>query len=519
MGTPVVDTTGETHSVKYIFATPETATYQFRAIDGVGNASVPTDTDAITIQKDTTAPSNTVTWAFKKDSGEDAIGSDFYNITVDGTAIKSITYNGNKMNKFEFNVSTIAAASDLSGIRRYWLKIGNYDAIDSLTASSPAFDSSSKTWAPGIATTGSEEVSYQIWAEDWAGNTTTVKEFKLTNDIEDPAISFADSDIVQTKAGDETAVNAILIGEGSSAVYYLNKAKAVINLGSNSTDNKKYLVSVGGAAYSEITAESGLSTSPLSYTFAAPTAQTTYSFKVIDNVGNESSATGTVKLVQDITAPTFKEDVSALSYAVQKEDGNAATPVSDTNLSADYVLSTEGTTTTITYNPAVVKTISFNALASELSEYATEGADSGYAKLYYKSSSGSAHYMEGTGFNVITLGDNWNKTYSIYAEDKVGNQSAALMTFKFVADSTGPVPANSINNKNDKVGDVTLNKLHSYSHNHPNPRANGYIPYATLKRVPANTGHAKVNCYTQGTSIKYADSLIPGAVQIGRAHV
>jgi hypothetical protein len=121
----------DTNSPYYVFATPEVATqYQFRARDGVDNypawtaTSGVTPTSVITIQKDAAISNNTVTWTFNKtDSSDQNAVSTYYKETSPGSGV--MTYNGNRVNQFVLDVSTIASASDISGIRRYWLKIGN----------------------------------------------------------------------------------------------------------------------------------------------------------------------------------------------------------------------------------------------------------------------------------------------------------------------------------------------------------------------------------------------------------
>ena len=498
--TPVVNTTGSTHTVKYIFATPETATsYQFRAIDGVGNDSAPTS--AITIRKDAAAPSgddNTVGWAFYKDNGATAVGEDYYDITNNGTESKSITYNGGQMNKFELALSAIENAAGPSGIRRYWLTTDSGTPDDS--TGNLDFDATNKKWKFTIADSGSTQVTYKIRAEDWAGNFTEFREFKLTPDVEDPVISFAATNKVP---------GAAEIDISSTTVYFLNAAStnAVINLSSASTDIKEYKVIIDGTE-STITTESGLSTSPLSYTFAANTltSQKVFSFKVIDKVGHEATTTDTVTLVQDSVVPELKSGVAALTLAVLKADGSDALRVSASDKIANYIRtdSADEVTSTITYNPDVVKTIAFNNLENELSEYNTSATVSGFEKLYYKTADGELQPMGGTGFNEITLGNNWNDTYYIYAKDKAGNQSGVLKTLVLTADSTAELNSDYV------TTDGSVKKIHSYTAVNASDVGIDTIHWAYTNKIG---DYQKANIFTSGTKIMYAKTDLPGIVQ------
>ena len=494
--TPVVDTTGATHSVKYIFATPETATsYQFRAIDGVGNDSTPTS--AITIRKDAAAPSgddNNVGWAFYKNNGSTPIASTYYDITNNGSESKSITYNGNQMNKFELDLSAIAGATEISGIRRYWLTTD--DGTPETSIGNTGFNTTTNKWKFAIADSGSTQVIYKIRAEDWAGNYTEYREFTLTPDVESPAISFASTDKVP---------GAVAIDISSTTVYFLNAAatNAVINLSSASTDIKEYKVIIDGTE-STITTESGLSTSPLSYTFAANTL--TLRIKVIDKVGNSTTTTDSVTLVQDSAVPELKSGVAALTLAVLKADGSDALRVSASDKIANYIRtdSADEVTSTITYNPDVVKTIAFNNLENELSEYNTSSTVSGFEKLYYKTADGELQPMGGTGFNEITLGSNWNDTYYIYAKDKAGNQSGVLKTLVLIADSTAELNSDYVK------PDGTVNKIHSYTAVNASGTGIDTIPWARTKKIG---DYSKANIFTSGTKIMYAKTDLPGIVQ------
>ena len=495
--TPVLDTTTLPHTVKYIFTTPETATsYQFRAIDGVGNDSAPTS--AITIRKDAAAPSgddNTVGWAFYKNNGSTPIASTYYDITNNGTESKSITYNGNQMNKFELDLSAIAGATEISGIRRYWLTTD--DGTPDTSIGNTDFNTTTNKWKFDIADSGSTQVIYKIRAEDWAGNFTEYREFKLTPDVESPAISFASTDKVP---------GAVAIDISSTTVYFLNAAatNAVINLSSASTDIKEYKVIIDGTE-STITTESGLSTSPLSYTFAANTltSQKVFSFKVIDKVGHEATTTDTVTLVQDSAVPELKSGVAALTLAVLKADGSDALRVSASDKIANYIRtdSADEVTSTITYNPDVVKTIAFNNLENELSEYNTSATVSGFEKLYYKTADGELQPMGGTGFNEITLGSNWNDTYYIYAKDKAGNQSGVLKTLVLTADSTAEINSSKV---------TTDGKLHSYTAVNASGAGIDTIHWAYTNKIGENQ---KANIFTSGTKIMYAKTDLPGIVQ------
>lgn len=488
-----------TNTPKYVFEAPDTATtsYCFKAIDGVENASE--WTDPVKIRKDAAAPSgddNTVGWAFYKDNGATAIGNTYYDITNDGTESKSITYNGNQMNKFELDLSTIAGATEISGIRRYWLTTDDGTPVSSEENS--GFNTSTNKWKFAIEDSGSTQVTYKIRAEDWAGNFTEFREFKLTPDVENPVISFAATNKVP---------GAAEIDISGTTVYFFNAAatNAVINLSSDSTDIKEYKVIIDGTE-STITTESGLSTSPLSYTFAANTltSQKVFSFKVIDKVGHEATTTDTVTLVQDSVVPELKSGVAALTFGVLKEDNSDATLYEGSD-TADYTKedSPDGKTSTITYNPTVVKTIAFNNFENELTELETSGAVSGFEKLYYKAALDSTETLVALGDtgNVLTLGDNWNDTYYIYAKDKAGNQSGVLKTLVLTADSTAELNSDYV------TTDGSVKKIHSYTAVNESNTEIG-IHWAYTKTISTD----KANVYTSGTKIKYAKTALPGIV-------
>ena len=246
----------------------------------------------------------------------------------------------------------------------------------------------------------------------------------------------------------------------------------------------------------------------MSYTFAANTltSQKVFSFKVIDKVGNSTTTTDSVTLLQDAEAPALASGVAALTLAVLKADGSDALRVSASDKIANYIRtdSADEVTSTITYNPDVVKTIAFNNLKNELSEYNTSATASGFEKLYYKTADGELQPMGGTGFNEITLESNWNDTYYIYAKDKAGNQSEVLKTLVLIADSTAELNSDYVKT------DGTVNKIHSYTAVNASGTGIDTIPWARTKEI---NNYSKANIFTSGTKIMYEKTDLPGIVQ------
>ena len=467
----LTDNSATSGTVSYVFETPTASTsYKFKAKDEVLNES--SETTAITIQKDTNIAALSINdWNFKKGTGTDTIGTTYFNITNDGTASKSITYNGNQINKFEYDFTSYASSAnttEISGIRRYWLKVGENDEVDSLTATSPAI--SGTKWPVGIAETGTDEQVIKLRAEDWAGNFTSYVEYKLAPDSVAPALAL---DYVAAQGdGDEYVVSKY--PDSTAGVYYLKYNNAVVKFTTTTPDDiAKY--TMGG---SEITLTD---TTNLKYKWdtSTITTATEYSFKSVDAVGNESTAV-TIKLCQDQTPPT-----GSVTYTVNK-DSTAAQVVDASHIVGDYKVSVSGTTTTITYNPANVNNIVFTPSITD------EG--SGYDALYRRAS-GIDTVIES---DTIALTDSMNgETYVLIAKDHAGN-TLALGTYVFTADSTGPALDSS------KVTvDSNVNMAHGYT-------TASSIPYVTVKKIGSKQ---KANLCTDGTKINYAKTLIPDAVK------
>ncbi len=505
--TTTVNTSNATHTVSYVFAVPEASTtYKFKAVDDVLNETVISTT--ITLQKDTADPIDDVTYSFKKEETDGtvsaAIGNTYYIDNADATATtRPIIYNADEINRFELDLSPISDAT--SGIRRFWLQIDSTE-IELTGSTTPAI--SSNKCLITLATADNTTHTYVISAEDWAGNKRTVKTFTLTSDAAGPDFTMGTIQAIDSASQTNNAWQ-----NTTSETYYLRGETAVINFTKTGTDIVKYEVKAvtgGTGDYGEIPQTVGENPNPdlaitdsaVVYKFAAPTAETTYTFKFTDRVGHVQEMTTDAKtLVKDTTAPALAES-QALTFRILNASDTDATAVSDTVLSGDYILSTEGTTTTITYNPAVVKKIVFDDLSAKFAEYATSGANSGFDRLYYQSSTGNPHNMDSNddGVNQIDFSDSWTTTkeYSIYASDKAGNKSAALMTFVLTPDGTAPKLAND--NTSKVVADSGVNKIKGYT------STIGTIPYAL---VPKIGDYQKSNYFPSGTKIMYPKTDLP----------
>lgn len=521
--TTTTDTSNATHTVSYVLATPtESTTYKFKAVDDVLNETVISTT--ITLQKDTADPINDVTYSFKKEEPAGtvsaAIGNTYYIDNADATATtRPIIYNADEINRFELDLSPISDAT--SGIRRFWLQIDSSE-IELTNSTTPAI--SSNKCLITLATADNTTQTYVISAEDWAGNKRTVKTFTLTSDAAGPDFTMGD---IQAIDASNNAVTGGVWQDATSGTYYLRGEKAKFNFTKTGTDIVKYEVKAvtgGTGDYTEIPQTVGENPNPdlsisdtaVAYQFTAPEAVTTYTFKFTDRVGHVQEMTTDAKtLVKDVTAPALAES-QALTFRILNASDTEATAVSDTILSGDYVLSTEGTTTTITYNPAVVKKIVFDDLSAKFAEYATSGANSGFDRLYYQSSSGNPHDMDSNndGVNQIDFSSEWTttKTYSIYASDKAGNKSEALMTFVLTADGTAP----KLGDDAEPIVKVVdgRNIVKGYNARKPNSEGGyeniGTMPYAQISKIGNNQ---KTNYYTVGTQLIFGKDDLPDAVQ------
>ena len=161
------------------------------------------------------------------------------------------------------------------------------------------------------------------------------------------------------------------------------------------------------------------------------TSTTTYYVYAKDRVGNISSnALGTFTLVPDSTAPALKAN-GAITGTPKKANEEAATEVtSESTASGDYIKTTSGSTVTINYNPSVVKKFALDA-----SDVEDSVAGLTNISLWYKEGADGTL----TNGSEITLPASGEKTYYIYAKDKIGNiTSDALATFVFKAYATAP---------------------------------------------------------------------------------
>lgn len=418
-------------SLKFTLDAPTTpTTYNFYAKDAIGNES---PIRAVTLVQDITAPVGDVAAESFK-NGNTAVTTGFVRTVSEGTPTDvSIKFNPNTINKLIVDASAVKTANDGtygSGIEGFYFN----NAV--ITTSGTATISSD-----GIITIALDNTlnntEYTITVKDIVGNSRVLRTLRLTSDAEAPDFALDTTTPVEAVTGDTAGT----IYQNGTSPYYIKGSHAKINFTKSHPDIASYWMQASTADPVQLTSATegfSISDTAVTYQFAAPTTETTYKFYAKDNVGNQSDDI-TVALVQDITAPALK-DGEAFTYDILNASDTAATAVSDTVKVGDYILSTEGTTTTITFNPDVVKKISFTNLNTKLAEYATSGANSGFAKLYYKGT-GDLHDMDEDNDGVMQIGlsSSWtDKTYSIYAKDKAGNLSEALMTFVFKADNTAP---------------------------------------------------------------------------------
>lgn len=495
--------------VTYTFDAPDSEkTYYFMAKDKVGN---PTTTTGLVLRKDAAKPTGEFTYKLKKSGGYATTADGIYTDSGESTT-RTIVYKAGTVTGLELDFSNLSDA--ISGIEGYYLKEGEHNPVALTSTTTPSLGETDKLATITLATGDNVTKTYVVSVKDNAGNERTLQTITITSDAAKPDFSLATSNIVTTDEGGT-------VYQSGTTPYYINGTNAIISFTKTDADSdiRRYEWKTSDvASWSEMKTNSDASIvftedgNNITFQFPASVDETTYNFRAVDNVGNESD-TVSVSLVKDVTAPALKEGKTALSFAVLNASDSDATPVSDTVPVADYILTAEGTTVTITYNPNVVKTISFNNLSTELNEYETDGANSGFARLYYKSATGDPHDMDSDndGVNEISLSNEWtNKSYTIHAADKAGNQSAALMTIVFNADGTGP----ELELAEDKVNSTTWN-------GRTVKQVKGYtsvygtdiqydIPYAKWIK---KDDRQRANVYRPGTKLKYAKSEITGAVQ------
>ena len=514
------------------FPAPESKTeYKFRLIDTAGNISnVPENT--VKLQRDQWAPEAAGGLEYHLKAGTENVttaGMDipYNNAGTEDADTRVISYSYSKtktstntsyyIDRIWINLSNVTDKRDnsanvstsgmeRSGIQKYEVyKNGTLQTLNIPSVSDDYWE------ITGLeSNTDNTVYTYELKVLDNLGQTKTLKTFRTNADGTAPDLALKTGAGLVQKAADASGSSAVdcdakdVSGATDNGTYYLNTDYVIINLTKTATDIYKYQVSINGGAWTDITpvVDTTGAIHSVKYIFATPETETSYQFRAIDGVGNGSTPTSAITIRKDAEAPALASGVAALTLAVLKADGSDALRVSASDKIANYIRtdSADEVTSTITYNPDVVKTIAFNNLENELSEYNTSATASGFEKLYYKTADGELQPMGGTGFNEITLGSNWNDTYYIYAKDKAGNQSEVLKTLVLIADSTAEINSSK----------ATDGKLHSYTAVNASGAGIDTIPWAWTKEI--NT-YSQANIFTSGTKIMYAKTDLPGIVQ------
>lgn len=492
-----ITTTAETltsTSFTYSIDAPATkTTYYFKAEDIVGNISF---AGPITVQKDVTAPSGTVTYSLTGGT----LNENY--VINDSGAIK---YKAGTVTALVLDLSGINDNENAAGLEGVYL---NGSKLTS--SSSPSLGSNNKVTIT-LATADAVTNTYTITAKDNIGNeSASLLSLTLISDKAAPVLAHPDTtpptDPVWTDVGTKKVYY-----KASESTYYIGSSWAIVEFVKPAADTAKYMWKKGDGSYTQFTTDTNVGRkikdrgSTVSLEFNPEFEATTYTFYAVDDVGNEGAEIS-VKLVEDDTAPVLQNN-SSLDFTVKTATGTAV----QTNLSAatpvigDYTLSVSNGVTTIVYN-ANVKTLEF-----DLSKIVEAGA--GLEKLYYKlESSETENEMGGTNGNVMTLSDSLNNTtYLIYAKDLVGNASGTLRTIKFISDTVGPkLPDSKV------TAAEGVNMINGYTARKPNAAGNGYVdltealPYVTVKKIG---NKQKANLFIEGTQIMYAKTDLTDAVQ------
>lgn len=461
-----IDTTNNTITVT--FGTPDEVTlYSFKAVDGVLNESS-TDGIQLRFMKDYVAPTGTPTYRFLSGASVAASG------TIHTETSGAIKYKTGTVTYLEIDLSPIADNAAGSGIKSYSLNGTELTATGnpSLNLTDPSLNNYMKI-SIELATSDAVTNTYTITAEDKVGNSSSaLLTVNLISDASIPDFALA-STAVTTDADGQVYHNT------TTDTWYVNGTNAIVNFTMTATDTTRFEWDNGTGTYDTT---NPITLTDMKYSFAAPTSSTTYKFRAIDNVGN-ASADKTVTIVQDTTAPAGSATYNL--YNGDTETTSVANPTNGTI--GDYLVSTSGTTTTITYNPTKVNKLIFTPSITD--------AGSGYDALY--------RHVEGTGDTVITdnaiaLTSTMNaETYVLIAKDKAGN-TLDLGTYVFTADGTGPVLDNS-----KVVVSESVNMAHGYT-------STNSVSYVTVQQIG---NKKKANLCTNETKIMYAKTLVPDAVK------
>lgn len=449
------DTTN--HKVSFSFAAPDTATiYYFMAEDLVGNWEIrgaPNGDTCIKLQKDKYAPTVPAT----ENGG--LIGYTLYNGSNSKTLTAGLETTGTDSNgnptveiKYSSNSEESGSANHITKIR---IDVSNVtDTVNGIDRSGIENFYVNGTAVSSIKTDGYYEItltngetaqsSYIISVKDNAGNDEKI----LRTFILKPNADLPDFDLAGT-TGTTTRVMKSDSADGSSAsscdaapsststneVYYLNKDYAVINFTKTHIDITSYQMSTdGGYTWTPITttADTSNATHTVSYVLATPTESTTYKFKAVDDVLNETVISTTITLQKDTADP-----INDVTYSFKKEEpAGTVSPIGNTY----YIDNAEAAATT---RPIIYNADEINRF--ELDVSAISDATSGIRRFWLQIDSteieltGTTTPAISSNKCLITLAtaDNTTQTYVISAEDWAGNKRT-VKTFTLTSDAAGP---------------------------------------------------------------------------------
>ncbi len=373
-------------------------TITFRATDKAENATTLT---AIKVQKDTTAPTGTVSHTLTKASSGTPVENTHYSIvngTEDGAEKQTIYYRNSGTDRLTAITISISSPSDSgSGLDSvYYTVDGGAETALSGTYSLPV------TLSEGL------EATYKIYVKDKLNNSKLLKTVVVNGKNPLGTVSF--TQVTGTKLTADTA-------EGTDSIYYNSTSIAEIQLAISSVQDSRGNTPASAENAVKIFYQKGSSTpDDITGTLKRPCP--------IGDTNN--TATYTV----------YAEDSLGNKKILRKYVLNGKLPAGAVTYSAEEGTAVDGTDSSIIYfkstGSAPVTSINLTSTVKD--------AEDNAATLYYQIGDGELTAMTGTALPCPGSAVSYEATYKIYGKDTVGNISAVLATFTL----KGAAPTGSI---------------------------------------------------------------------------
>ena len=373
-------------------------TITFRAIDKAEN---PTTLTALKLQKDTTAPTGTVSHTLAKASSGAPVENTHYNIktgTEDGAEKQTIYFRNSGTDRLTTVTISVSSPSDSgSGLNSV------YYTIDGGTETA-------LTGSYNLPVSLSEglEATYKIYVKDNLGNSKLLKTYVVNGNGPAGTVSF--TQITGTKLSAGTA-------EDTDTIYY------------NASDITEVQLAVSGVQDSR----------------GNTNASTENAVKIFYQKGSATPVdiSGTLKLPcpagdtnNTATYTVYAEDSLGNKKTLRKYVLNGKLPSGAVTYSAEAGTAIDGTDSSIIY----FKSTGSDAVAKINLTSTVKNAEENNAALYYQIDDGALVPMTGTELPCPGSSVSYETTYKIYAKDSIGNTSAVLATFTL----KGAAPTGSI---------------------------------------------------------------------------